>query len=314
METIANLESFVRSAESGSFSLAARRLAITPAAVSRNVAQLERNLGVRLFQRSTRGLTMTEAGERFLHSVRGGLDMIQGAIADVGVSREQPAGVLKVNSLVGFAISHLLPLMPEFQRRYPGVIVDWVFDNHPLDLIKGGFDVAIGGGFDIPGGLVARELARLRLIAVAAPTLLRERPFPTNPAGLAVLPGVVLRSPLTNRLRTWTMLNSAGATMTAVETPAMIVNDPEAQFAAVLAGVGAALVAPPHAAAHLASGALLRLLDDWHVDAGPISIYFPGQKLLPGKTRVFVDFIFSAFRSPQLKQLFALPGTECAHE
>ena len=85
METLANLESFVRSAETGSFSSAARRLALTPAAVSRNVAQLERNLGVRLFQRSTRGLTLSEAGERFLQSVQGGLDSIQGAIADLTV-------------------------------------------------------------------------------------------------------------------------------------------------------------------------------------------------------------------------------------
>ncbi len=308
METIVNLESFVRSAESGSFSLAARRLALTPAAVSRNVAQLEKNLGVRLFQRSTRGLTMTEAGERFLQSVRDGLDMIQGAIANIGVSGEQPAGVLKVNSLVGFAINQLLPLMPEFQRRYPGVVVDWVFDNHPLDLIKGGFDVAIGAGFDLPGGLVARELARLRLIAVAAPALLHDRPRPTDPAGLAALPGVVLRSPLTNRLRTWTMRNSAGTTMTAVETPAMIVNDPDAQCAAVLAGIGAALVATLHAVPHLANGALVRLLDDWHVDVGPIFLYFPSQKLLPGKTRAFVDFISGAFHDPKLKRPFALPA------
>lgn len=307
METIVNLECFVRSAESGSFSVAARRLGLTPAAVSRNVAQLEKNLGARLFQRSTRGLTMTEAGERFLLSVRDGLDMIQGAIANVGLSGERPAGVLKVNSLVGFAISHLLPLMPEFQRRYPDVVVDWVFDNSPLDLIKGGFDVAIGGGFDLAGGLVARELARLRLIAVAAPAVLHDRPRPTDPAGLAALPGVLLRSPLTNRVRTWTMRNSAGTTMTAVETPAMIVNDPDAQYAAVLAGIGAALVAPPHAVPHLASGALVRLLDDWHVDVGPISLYFPGQKLLPGKTRAFVDFICGAFDDSKLGHLFALP-------
>src|SRR5438105_890526 len=83
METLSNLESFVRSAESASFSAAARRMALTPAAISRNVAQLERNLGVRLFQRSTHGLKLTEAGERFLSSVSGGLDSIQGAIAEV---------------------------------------------------------------------------------------------------------------------------------------------------------------------------------------------------------------------------------------
>jgi DNA-binding transcriptional LysR family regulator len=98
METLSNLESFVRSAELASFSEAARRLALTPAAVSRNVAQLERNLGVRLFQRSTRGLKLTEAGERFLQSVAGGLDSIQAAIADVSAHAGQPAGTLKLSA------------------------------------------------------------------------------------------------------------------------------------------------------------------------------------------------------------------------
>ncbi|WKW30678.1 LysR family transcriptional regulator [Pseudomonas viridiflava] len=101
METLANLESFVRSAEMGSFSAAARRLALTPAAVSRNVAHLERNLGVRLFQRSTRGLALSEAGERFLRSVQGGLDSIQGAIADITANAGQPAGILKLNAVPG---------------------------------------------------------------------------------------------------------------------------------------------------------------------------------------------------------------------
>jgi len=251
----------VRIAEGGSFSSAARRLALTPAAVSRNVAQLERNLGVRLFQRSTRGLTMTEGGERFLHSVRGGLDTIQGAIADITVSSGQPAGTLKVNSPAGFAIDYLVPVMPAFRHRYPAVVLDWTFHNHPLDLIAGGFDAAIGGGFDIPGGLVAHELAQIRLIAVASPAFLHDRPRPADPAELGELPGVVLRSPQTNRVRTWVMRNRADAAMTAVEMPAMIVNDPDALCAAVLAGIGVGLVAPPHAASYLESGALVRLLD-----------------------------------------------------
>src|SRR6201987_875821 len=94
METLANLESFVRSAETGSFSAAARRLALTPAAVSRNVALLERNLGIRLFQRSTRKLTLTEAGERFLCAIRGNLDELQASIASVASDPGDPAGVL----------------------------------------------------------------------------------------------------------------------------------------------------------------------------------------------------------------------------
>src|SRR6195256_5694964 len=102
METLTNLESFVRSAESGGFSAAARRLALTPAAVSRNVAMLERNLGVRLFQRSTRKLTLTEAGEGFLEAIRGNLAGLQAAIAGVASDRGEPAGVLKVSMSLTF--------------------------------------------------------------------------------------------------------------------------------------------------------------------------------------------------------------------
>lgn len=300
MESLANLESFVRSAESGSFSAAARRLALTPAAVSRNVAQLERNLGVQLFQRSTRGLIPTEAGERFLQSVRSGLDGIQGAIADLMVNAGQPAGVLKLSVPAGFGMDYLLPLMPAFMERYPAVTPDWFFDNRPVDLIAGGFDVAIGGGFDLPPGMVARELGRIHLIAVASPAFLDGKRRPKDPAGLAELVSVGMRSPLSSRPRTWVMRNAVGAEMAAVEKPVMLVNDPDALCRATLLGIGVGLVAVPHAAPHLASGALVRLLPDWHVDVGPMSLYFTNQKLLPAKTRAFVDFVTEAFRAQKL--------------
>ena len=305
METLANLESFVRSAESGSFSSAARRLALTPAAVSRNVAQLERNLGVRLFQRSTRGLTLSEAGERFLRSVQGGLDSIQGAIADITVNAGQPAGVLKLNAAPGLGMDYLLPLMPAFLERYPAVVPDWYFDNRPLDLIAGGFDAAIGGGFDLPDGMVARELGRIHLIAVASPAFLRGKRRPKEPGALAEIASVAMRSPLSGRMRTNVMRNIAGSETAVVLKPVITVNDPDALCRATLLGLGVGLIAVPHAAPHLRSGALERLLPDWHCDVGPISLYFASQKLLPAKTRVFVDFVTTAFREQKLAQVLS---------
>jgi len=305
METLANLESFVRSAEAGSFSSAARRLALTPAAVSRNVAQLERNLGVRLFQRSTRGLTLSEAGERFLRSVQGGLDSIQGAIADITVNAGQPAGVLKLNAAPGLGMDYLLPLMPAFLERYPAVLPDWYFDNRPLDLIAGGFDAAIGGGFDLPDGMVARELGRIHLIAVASPAFLRGKRRPKEPGALAEIASVAMRSPLSGRMRTNVMRNIAGSETAVVLKPVMTVNDPDALCRATLLGLGVGLIAVPHAAPHLRSGALERLLPDWHCDVGPISLYFASQKLLPAKTRVFVDFVTTAFREQKLAQVLS---------
>src|SRR5450830_1464074 len=224
METLSNLESFVRSAETGNFSAAARRLALTPAAVSRNVAQLERNLGVKLFQRSTRGLTLTEAGEHFLQSVRVGLDSIQDAIADITVNAGQPAGVLKLSAPPGFGMDYLLPLMPAFLARYPAVTPDWYFDNRPLDLIAGGFDAAIGGGFDLPPGMVARELAPVHIIAAASPAFLRGKRLPKDPAGLGDFDSVAMRSPLNSRVRTMVKHHRNGAEMAAVQKPVMLFN------------------------------------------------------------------------------------------
>ncbi|MFZ6781156.1 LysR family transcriptional regulator [Undibacterium sp. Ji83W] len=305
METLANLESFVRSAECGSFSAAARRLGLTPAAVSRNVALLERNLGVRLFLRNTRGLTLTEAGERFLQSVQSGLDSIQGAIADIKVNAGQPAGVLKLSAAPGFGMDYLLPLMPAFLERYPGVTPDWVFDSRPLDLIAGGFDAAIGAGFELPPGMVARELAQIHLIAVASPALLQGKRRPKDPSELAGFPNVVIRSPLTGRMRTQIMRNSVGVEVTAKQQPIMLVNDPDALSRAVLLGLGVGLIPVPQAAPHLETGALVRLLPNWYGDVGAISLYFTSQKLLPAKTRAFVDFVVDAFRAQKLPQLFS---------
>src|SRR6266403_3236514 len=132
METLANLESFVRSAETRGFSAAARRLSLTPAAVSRNVATLERNLGIRLFQRSTRKLTLTEAGERFLHAIRDNLDGLQESIATMATDRGEPAGVLKVSMGLTFGVDYIVPLLPEFLRRYPKVQPDWHFESRQV--------------------------------------------------------------------------------------------------------------------------------------------------------------------------------------
>lgn len=175
METLANLESFVRSAEGRSFSVAARRLTLTPAAVSRNVAMLERNLGVRLFQRSTRKLTLTEAGERFLASIGGSLDALQSAIAAAADDKGAPAGPLKVSLSPTFGVEYILPLLPAFLQRYPLVRPDWCFENRPVDLIAESYDAAIGGGFELAPGVVSRPLAPIHLVAVASPAFMAGR-------------------------------------------------------------------------------------------------------------------------------------------
>jgi DNA-binding transcriptional LysR family regulator len=305
METLSNLESFVRSAESASFSAAARRLALTPAAVSRNVAQLERNLGVRLFQRSTRGLTLTEAGERFLQSVGVGLDSIQGAIAEVTAKAGEPAGVLKISVSPRFGRKFVLPLMPEFMARYPALALDIHVENRRVDLVAGGFDAAIGGGFELTPGVVARELVPAHAIAVASPAYLKGRKPPSTPAELAEFDAIAMRSPQSGRVKPWAMRNRRGEEMAAELRPRVFLNDPDAICSTALMGMGVGLLVIPDVAQHLDSGALVRVLPEWHVDVGAVSLYFTSQKLMPAKTRAFVDFVTEAFRAQQLAKRFS---------
>ncbi len=304
METLSNLESFVRSAESTSFSAAARRLALTPAAVSRNVAQLERNLGVKLFQRNTRGLKLTEAGERFLNTVAGGLDTIQGAIAEVTTHAGQPAGILKLSAAHRFGCDFLLPMMPAFLERYPAVLPDWHFENRQVQLIREGFDAAVGGGFELPPGLVARSLAPLHLVAVATPQFMRGRKSLTRPSDLADHEGVAMRSAFSGRVIQRVLRNRAGEAEPCDQRACLTVNDPEAVVKGVLMHMGIGLMAMPHVLQFLENGEMVRVLPDWYEDAGAISIYFGSQKLLPAKTRVFVDFVVNRFREQDFAQRF----------
>ena len=129
MESLANLESFVRAAEGRSFSEAGRRLGLTAAAISRNVAMLERHLGVRLFHRTTRKLTLTEVGERFLDSIHGNLDGLQAAIAEAAAQSSEPAGVLKVSMSPAVGVKHILPLLPPLLAKYPRIRPEWHFER-----------------------------------------------------------------------------------------------------------------------------------------------------------------------------------------
>lgn len=313
MESLSSIECFVRSAEAGSFSEAARRLGLTAAAVGKNVAKLESNLGVRLFQRSTRSLKLTEAGERFLGEVGGSLATIQNAVANLADADGQPAGTLKVSLGNAFGREHIVPLLGDFLTKYPAIVPDWHFDNRAVDLIAEGFDAAIGGGFELPPGLVARELARAHVVLVASKDYLAGKPAIKHPDQLKDHSGIFIRSPQTGRIRPWALINSKERTKGTGSKEQMPINmqvrmtmsDPAAALEAAEQGLGIAVTSMPNALPYLESKRLVRVLPDWYVDAGPLSLYFSAQKLLPAKTRAFVDFIVAHFRKQKLAQRFS---------
>lgn len=304
METFSSIECFVRSAEVGSFAEAARRLSLTPAAVGKNVARLEARMGVRLFQRSTRRLTLTEAGQRFLGEVASSFQTIQYAVANLASAEGQPAGTLKVSMGTVFGRLYIVPLLADFLQRYPAISPDWHFDNRQIDLIGQGFDAAIGGGFDLPQGVVARKLTPAHRILVAAPAYLERHPAIRQPADLQALDGILIRSPQTGRVRSWPLTNRQQEQSPLNIRLRMTMSDSEAACAVAQQGLGVALVSMPFAVPYLQAGSLLRVLPDWYVDDGNISLYYAEHKLLPGKTRAFVEFIIEQFAVQGLAQRF----------
>ncbi len=304
MESFSSLECFIRSAEVGSFAEAARRLSLTPAAVGKNVAQLEARLGVRLFLRSTRKLTLTEAGQRFLAEVSESFRTIQYAVANLANCEGHPSGVLRVSMGTVFGRLYVLPLLGEFLARYPAVTADWHFDNRQVDLIGQGFDAALGGGFELPPGVVARKLTPAHRVLVASPGYMRQHGPIDRPEQLQACAGILIRSPQTGRVRSWP-LTSRWQEQQPLQLPQRLtMSDSDAACAVAEQGLGIALVSLPFALPYLASGRLCRVLPDWYVDDGHISLYYAERKLLPGKTRAFIDFVVEQFAEQGLAQRF----------
>ena len=303
MADLSLLTSFVRAAEHGSFSAAARSLGLSAAAVSKNVARLESLVGVRLFHRSTRRLALTGSGERFLAQVQDPLASLDAALAGLRDDDDVAAGTLKVSMGQALGRNFLVPLLGEFLARHPGVVPDWHFDNRRIDLVGEGFDAAVGGGFALTPGVVARELAPVHIVAVASPGYLAGRALPQQPDDFATLDGIMRRSSPTGRLRPWTLRARRGVDQPVPCRPRLIFSDPEAIALAARQGLGVALVPMPFAFAHIASGELVRLLPGWYSDAGPLSIYYPSRRMLPAKTSAFVDFVVERFRASGFARL-----------
>lgn len=291
------LDAFVTTASEGSFSAAARRLGVTPAAVSKSVGQLEVRLGVRLFQRSTRNLALTSDGERLYGHVRLPWSEIGDALTDLRQGAGKPAGTLKVALAYTVGREYFVPLMDQFVRRYPDVVPDLHFDNRKVDLVAEGFDVAIGGGIELTDALIARELARLRVVLAASPAYLAANPPPAHPQDLARHRCLMRRLLSSGRLAPWALKDEFGQEVVAGVRPVMVLDDPEAIARAAASGMGIAMLPMPHALPFIERGELVRVLPAWYADARPLSIYYTSRKLVPAKVRVFVDYIVEEFRA-----------------
>lgn len=304
-ELTVHLNAFVAAADESSFSAAARRLGLTPAAVGKSVARLESGLGVRLFQRSTRNVSLTSEGARLYRQVRLPWSEVGDALTELRQGAGKPAGTLKVSLALAVGRRYIVPLLEEFLARYPGIVPDLYFDNRQVDLIAQGFDVAIGGGIELTEGLISRELSPVNIVVVASPGYLKQHPMPTGPEDLARHRCLLRRSLSSGRLRPWTLKNAAGGEVLAAVQPIAVFDDPEAMAHAAACGLGVAMLPVPHALPLLANGELVRILPDWYADTRPLSIYYSSRKLVPAKVRVFVEYLVERFRAEYGARHFA---------
>jgi len=307
-ELTSHLDAFVAAADETSFSAAARRLGVTPAAVSKSVAKLEAGLGVRLFQRSTRHLSLTEAGERLHRQVRLPWADIGAALTQLQQGAGKPAGTLKVSLATAVGRRYILPVLDTFLQRYPDIVPDLHFENRQVDLIAEGFDVAIGGGLALTDGLIARELAPVHIVLAAAPAYLARHGTPAAPSELGRHHGLLRRSIANGRLVAWALRNAQGDEVVANIRPVAVLDDPEALASAAAAGFGIAMLPMPHALPLLERGAIVRILPDWFAVTRPLSIYYASRKQLPAKVRVFIDHIVGDARIRALGETFTATG------
>ena len=278
---------FIAVADHGSFAAAARRLGRSPASVTRAVADLESRLGVRLLTRTTRAVSTTEAGQRFLGGAKrvlADLDEIERAAAGQGTA---PRGELRLTAPILFGRLHVLPIVTEFLDRFPEVQAALALVDRPVDLVEEGLDVAVRIGALGESSAVATRVGALRRIVVASPDYLARRGTPQRPADLSDH-DVVAFSGIAG-VEHWVFREAAGDVNVAIR-PRLVVSTAEAAIDTARAGFGLTRVLSYQAAEDVARGSLLRVLPGYEGDEVPIHLVYPGGRHPPPKLRAFLDF------------------------
>jgi DNA-binding transcriptional LysR family regulator len=289
MDRLSGLTAFVRTADLGSFVAAGRILGLSASAVGKAVSKLEEQLGVRLFQRSTRSLRLTEEGRLFHERCRRILDDLDDAQTVLAGAREAPRGRLRVSApIVGYHL--LLPVLPAFMALYPDIELDLDFNDRIVDLVEEGVDVAIRSG-DLPDSrLMSRALRPYQLLLCASPAYLERFGTPRHPRDLDRHLGVRFRYPNSGKLQDWPLIPQAGESDLRVRT-VITCNNMEALRGATVAGLGIGCMPDFLARDPLENGTLRTVLGDRIAGPGLFRLLWPSNRHLSPKVRVFVDFI-----------------------
>ncbi len=291
--TLPGLLSAVQAADSGSFTAAAGVLGLTPAAVSKNVAALEAVLKVRLFNRTTRQLALTEEGKAFIAQSRKGLGMLEAAALQA-TQGLKPEGVVRVSCPVGFGRRYVLPTLPAFYRQYPDVQLDLSLNDHNVDLVREGFDMGIRGGTQPPEGMVARKICSFSAALVASPRYLKARGTPAHYSELATHDLLRVKFP-SGRISPW-LFKDKGKVVGFEGAARLLISDPEVILDAALLHLGIARMGRHHAGDALRRDDLVEVLARQHVsDESGMAMFYPHRAGLAPRVRVLVDFLLAQF-------------------
>lgn len=304
--TLAGLISAIQVADSGSFTSAAKVLDLTSAAVSKNVAKLESSLKVRLFNRTTRKLSLTEEGKAFITQARMGMDMLDDASKQAAQGL-QPQGMVRINCPVGFGRNYIVPVLPAFYKLYPDVQLDLHLNDQTVDLVGQGFDIGIRGGSQPPDGMIARKIFDIAMVLVASPRYLKSRGMPKSRNDLAAHDLIKVKF-LNGRSLPWAFnepINGKDHITTFEADARLLLSDPDVVVDAALQHMGIAHVGSYHAHDALTRGDLVEILPRQRLATGvSMSMFYPHRTGLAPRVRVTVDYLLAQFaKVPALHDL-----------
>jgi len=294
MKNLQGLLSFAEAARAGSLSAAARKLDLTPAAVSKNVLRLEEELGVRLFARSTRRMRLTAEGEVFRERAERVLRELDEAVAEVGRAKEEPGGRVRISAGAAFGRQRVVPALPSLLARYPELELEVDLENRQVDLVAEGFDIGIRGGVIRDSSLVARRVCAMPLVLVASPAYLAKRGVPRRAAELGEHDCAVVRF-ASGATAAWAFRERRRIVEHTPEAR-LRVTEPEAAIELALAGAGIVQAGLHHVAQYLRTRRLRLLLLGQHWPGErEIMLHYPHRQFLAPRVRVVVEHLLAHF-------------------
>lgn len=294
-DSLPSMAVFVNVVENGSFSGAARTLHLSKSAVSKTVSRLEASLGTRLLNRTTRKLSLTEAGRAYYEGCRRMLNEAEAANQTVHRLTDAPRGRLRVNLPMSFGVLQVAPLLAAFLERYPEIDMDVAFEDRAVDLVEDGYDLAVRIGVLADSSLIARRLAPNRRILCAAPSYLEQHGTPQSPEALAAHSCLLYSYQASGD--TWYLHGPDGVHTVRVQGRLRL-NNGEGIRSAAVSGLGIAYLPTFLVGAELQAGRLVSVLPDWMDDGeGAVHAVYPASRHLSPKVRVFIDYLAECFGS-----------------